>query len=82
MDTTIVYGCPGAWDRGFHIPVESGSAMYTSVTGPLVCTLTDEDKALLRSVEEKLSELLKRTAPEAEAVKEIKRRVSEALEGK
>lgn len=42
--------------------------------------LTPDERALLERIERKLDELLKRAAPEAEQVAEIRKRVMEALD--
>lgn len=76
-DGVFVYGCPSGPPT---LPAVS-STFFTLEPSYVLCTLTDDDKALLRSVESKLTELLKRTAPEADAVKEIKRRVADAISG-
>jgi hypothetical protein len=51
----------------------------STITTPFL-SLSPEDRELLHRIEEKLDELLARSAPESEQVEEIKRRVKEAME--
>jgi hypothetical protein len=43
--------------------------------------LSDADRALLKRIEEKLDELLNRTAPEADVIAEIRKRVDAVIAG-
>lgn len=53
----------------------------TKAPTELVARLHSDDRALLEALNAKLDVLLERTAPEAELVAEIRRRVNEALDG-
>lgn len=52
---------------------------YQPQPGVVWSPLSPEDREMLRRIEEKLDALLKKTAPEADQVEEIRRRVREAI---
>jgi hypothetical protein len=70
------YGPPPAWRKA---PGETGEQFIQIPQTLASFGLSPEDRELLKRIDEKLDELLKKESPAAEQVAEIRRRVREAL---